>query len=234
MTEPQRVTPDVYRVPLGMLQSYVWARPDGLTVIDTGIPGSAPAILEGIEAIGRRPTDVQEIVITHFHVDHRGSAAELVRRTGARLLAHPADAAVIRGEQAEPLPNPTESERPMMAGIQANLPRTPPEPVSVDREVRDGDTLAGGQATVIEVPGHTSGSIALLLPAQGVLFTGDTIASTDRGLVLGPFNIDHQLAMASVRKEAQLIFEIACFGHGAPLLSNAVAAVRALADSLGG
>ncbi len=72
----------------------------------------------------------------------------------------------------------------------------------------------------------------MLLPAQGVLFTGDTIASTDRGLVLGPFNLDRQLAMASLRKQAQLTFEIACFGHGAPMLSNAAAAVRALADRL--
>ncbi len=231
MTQPQRLAPDVYRVPLGFLQVYLWAHPDGLTVIDTGLPGSAPAIVECIEAIGRQPAEVQEIVLTHCHVDHRGSAAELVRRTGATLVAHPADAAVVRGEQAEPRPHLTDSERPLLASILAQQPSTPPEPIAVDREVRDGDTIEGG-GRIVGVPGHTPGSIALLIPALGVLFTGDTIAFADGGPVLGPFNIDRGLAIASVRKQARLIFEVACFGHGPPIVGAADAVIRALADSL--
>ena len=70
-------------------QAYLWDWGDGLTVIDTGIAGSAGAIVQAIEAIGRRPADVREIVLTHFHGDHVGNAAELAERAAAsaRILA---------------------------------------------------------------------------------------------------------------------------------------------------
>ena len=45
---------------------------------------SVPSILQAIGALGRRPADVREIVLTHFHHDHCGGAAELVQATGQR------------------------------------------------------------------------------------------------------------------------------------------------------
>jgi glyoxylase-like metal-dependent hydrolase (beta-lactamase superfamily II) len=144
-------------------------------------------------------------------------------------MAHPADAAVIRGRQPETPPDLTEHERHMLAAIPPRVPRA--ERVDVDKEVREGDAIAGGAGTIVGVPGHTPGSVALFLPALGVLFTGDTIASSNGEPVLGLFNVDRAEAILSVRKQTRLEFEVACFGHGPPLVGGASGRIRALADS---
>ena len=230
MTEPKLLVPGVYFLGFEIGQVYLWARQEDVTVIDTGISGSAAAIMRAIDMIGRRPEDVKEILLTHFHDDHIGGAAELVQLTGATLIAHPADAAVIRGQQSETPPDLTERERQMLAAIFPRVPRA--ERVDVDKEVLEGDAIAGGAGSIEGVPGHTPGSIALFLPALGVLFTGDTIAFSNGRPVLGPFNVDRAEAIQSVRKQARLEFEVACFGHGPPIVGGASGRIRALAETL--
>jgi glyoxylase-like metal-dependent hydrolase (beta-lactamase superfamily II) len=53
---------------------------------------------------------------------------------------------------------------------------------------------------VITVPGRTAGSIALHLPEQGVLITGDTVGEHEGGVVLGPFNVDRAQAWMSLQR----------------------------------
>jgi glyoxylase-like metal-dependent hydrolase (beta-lactamase superfamily II) len=72
--KPRQLAPGVYLLELGVGQAYLWEWTDGLTLVDTGTPGSAAAILQAIESIGHRPEEVKEIVLTHFHADHTGSA----------------------------------------------------------------------------------------------------------------------------------------------------------------
>lgn len=225
--EPERVVPGVYLLRFEIGQVYLWEWSDGLTVVDTGIDGSAEAILHAIDAIGRRPGEVQEIVLTHFHQDHRGGAAELARRTGAPVIAHRADAPVIHGASPETPPNLTEFERPIAEAV---MPKVPPaQPVKVDREVEDGDTTAVG-GVIVGVPGHTPGSIALLVPDRRVLFTGDTIAFFEGNPILGVFNIDREEAIRSVRKQAEFEFDVVCFGHGDPIVGDADRPIRWLTE----
>jgi glyoxylase-like metal-dependent hydrolase (beta-lactamase superfamily II) len=227
--EPRVVVPGVHLLAFEIGQVYLWDWGEGLTVVDTGIAGSAVAILQALEAIGRRPEDVKEIVLTHFHDDHRGGAAELVERTDARVMAHRADAPVIRGRQPQTPPVLTEFERPLAEAVIPRVPLAPP--VDVDQELDDGDATVGG-GTIIGVPGHTPGSIALLVPQLGVLFTGDTIAFYNGDPILGVFNIDRAEAIESVRKQARLEFDVACFGHGSPIVGGASRRIRALAEGL--
>ena len=248
--QPTLVVPGVQMLPFEIGQVYIWDWGAGLTVVDSGIAGSADAILDAVAATGRSPEDVEEIVLTHYHDDHRGSAAELARRTGARVVAHRADATVIRGERPQTPPNLTDFERPIAEGVIARmLPSQPGDadrqpqsldalarllvtsslpPVEVDREVGDGDAVGDG-GIVVHLPGHTPGSIALLVPALGVLFTGDTLASYEGRVIPGVFNVDGAELLRSIRTVARLDFEVACFGHGAPVVEGAGRAVRALA-----
>jgi glyoxylase-like metal-dependent hydrolase (beta-lactamase superfamily II) len=101
----------------------------------------------------------------------------------------------------------------------------------VDRVVEDGDTTAGG-GRIVGVPGHTPGSIALLVSRLGVFFAGDSIAAADGAPILGVFNIDRAAAIEPVRKQAGLEFDVACFGHGAPLVGGAGDRIRVLVQRL--
>jgi glyoxylase-like metal-dependent hydrolase (beta-lactamase superfamily II) len=227
--EPRQVVPGVYLLDLGLSQAYLWDRGEALTLIDSGIAGSERAVLAALRSLGRSRVEVDEIVITHYHDDHRGAAAILADHTGAAVIAHEADAPVIAGDAPQPPPNLTEEERPLAEKV---IPLVPPSPpVRLNRTVRDGDELAGG-AVVVHVPGHTPGSIAILVPRLRVLFTGDTIARLNGAPILGPFNLDRELAKESVRKQGALDFDVACFGHGAPLVGNASIRITEVAGKL--
>jgi glyoxylase-like metal-dependent hydrolase (beta-lactamase superfamily II) len=231
--QSERLADGLYLVPLPASNVYIWQSEGVLSLVDTGVPGSADAILEAVRATEYATHEVAEIILTHFHRDHTGSAAELVRRTGASVVAHAADAAIIEHREPPPAPRLTELERPlaeMLLGDVANLPGPQPEVVHVNRLVEDGDVTAGG-GQVVAIPGHTRGSIAVLLAERGVLFTGDSIASSDSGPILGPFNLNTADAVAAVRKQAQLDFEIACVGHGRPIVSAASRRILAMIRS---
>ncbi|MFI1739033.1 MBL fold metallo-hydrolase [Streptomyces sioyaensis] len=224
-----RITRTVWHLPFPVGHVYFVALPDaGYAVVDTGVPGSAPAVLDALARLGGRPDQLRQIVLTHCHLDHMGAAADLVAATGARVLAGALEAPYIRGTAPAPEPELTPAERPLHEGIMADLTAagTPPlRPVEVDVELHDGDTLDGWPepVQVLHVPGHTPGGIALHLPASRLLFPGDLIGADPEGrrAVLGPINVDREAAVASFRRLAALGADTVCVPHGAPLRGGA-------------
>lgn len=205
-------------------QAYAWRDGDEVTLIDTATAGSEGEILEAAAPAGSGLRIVR-IVLTHFHADHVGSAAALREATGAEVVAHRIEAPVIRGDVSPPEPVITEAERPLFERVTAQVPPAPPCPVEVEV---DDDALVrfGGGARVVHVPGHTPGSIAIYLSRHRVLFTGDNVASVGGEPILGPFNLDRKEAIASFERLASLDAEVACFGHGDPIVSAAAARLR--------
>ncbi len=223
--------PHLYRLVLGRYQAYLWRDEESAVLIDTGEVGSGPLIEAALRRIGLLPTELDFIVLTHFHDDHAGSAAEVSSWGAAQVIAHAADAPAIRGEMSGAPPNFTPFELELHARVAAGL--LPAPPVRVDHEVRDGDVLDfGGGAHVISTPGHTDGSIALHLPDHKVLITGDIAAEYEGEVVLGVFNLDRAQSAASFRRLVDLDVDVACFGHGEPVIGNAKARLRQVAAGL--
>ena len=230
------IIPGVHAIEkLGVGRAYLYQEADRLTLIDTGLANSADRVFAAIEAIGRQPEDLRQIVITHHHGDHIGSLANMVERTNAQVLVHAIDAPIVRGEQ--PPPGPT--ARGLWRALLPLLARgnKPAKPARVDRELQDGDEIdLDGGTRVLHVPGHTAGSIALHVPTKRLLLAGDAAANTfGLGPPSGPFglfNEDQAQARASFRKLAELDFEVACFGHGRPLDREASLAFRRAAEKL--
>jgi glyoxylase-like metal-dependent hydrolase (beta-lactamase superfamily II) len=85
---------------------------------------------------------------------------------------------------------------------------------------------------IVAAPGHTPGSVAVLFEDAGVLVAGDAIASHEDTPMVGVFNADLPQAVATFRQLATLDVDIACFGHGAPLVGDAGARLQQVAASL--
>jgi glyoxylase-like metal-dependent hydrolase (beta-lactamase superfamily II) len=224
------ITPGVHMVDgMGMGRAYLYQEADRLTLIDTGLPNSVARVLAEVERAGRRPGDLRQIAVTHWHIDHAGSLAALVERTGAQVLAHPLDASIVRGEREGSGP------RGVWAALAPLFRRGPKlQRTRVDREVTDGDEIdLDGGARIVHAPGHTAGSIAVFLPARRLIFTGDAAANVF-GLrpTIGMFTEDTPQARASFAKLAQLDFDVALFGHGEPMHKDASLAFRRLAEKL--
>lgn len=129
-------------------------------VIDPG--GDAAEILA---EIGRRGLTVTCIINTHGHADHIGANDEIKERTGAPILIHEADAA-------------------MLTSAQKNLSVYIGQPVAgaaADRLLADGDTVEVGEIKlrVLHTPGHTPGGICL--SGEGIVFSGDTLFAQSVG-----------------------------------------------------
>ena len=227
----EHLTGGLYRLLLGRFQAYLWRDDDVATLIDTGAADAGGEIATALDEIGLAPSDVVRVVLTHFHDDHAGAAAELRDWGGVEVVAHKSDAPIVRGEADGPPPNLSEEERPIHAQASAGLPPAPP--VVVDREVRDGSVLDfGGGAHVLAVPGHTDGSIALHLPEHGILLAGDAVAEHLGRVVLGVFNLDTKQAARSMQRLAGLDVEVAAFGHGEPALHSAGDRLRQAVEAL--
>lgn len=152
---------------------YVVETDDGLLLVDTGLPGNAGRICRFIEAMGRHPSELRDIVLTQTDGDHVGSVAALKARTGAHVAIHELDAPVLSGERRP-------QKRPLVPTVLYVLLM---QHVTPDRLLRDGDTIGGLQ--VVHVPGHTAGSIALVRDG-GVVFSGDALLTDKHGNVIPP------------------------------------------------
>jgi hydroxyacylglutathione hydrolase len=125
-------------------------------VIDPG--GDGKLILKTVKLTGLK---IKYLIATHGHFDHTSAVGELIDELKCEFLAHESDLSFI-----------TESrESAKRWGF--DLPQTP-RPTGF---VKDGDLLKLGkmELRVISTPGHSPGSIAIHVPKEKVLFSGDTL-----------------------------------------------------------
>jgi glyoxylase-like metal-dependent hydrolase (beta-lactamase superfamily II) len=205
----------------------------GPALVDTGVPGQAPAIAAMLSELGLELRDLRRIILTHQDHDHIGSLAELARLSGAEILAGADEADAIDGTVLPRFALPeTLVQRPELREVAAQYRPTP-----VDVRLADGQRLdlAGG-VRVIFTPGHTPGHIALFLERSRTLIAGDALRADD-GQLMGPnpaFTPDPARAAASVRALAALdVAAIVCY-HGGLVREDASGQLRRVAQELGG
>jgi glyoxylase-like metal-dependent hydrolase (beta-lactamase superfamily II) len=217
-----KIADGLYVIPVGPVNTFLLDSPDGCALIDTGVPGSAAAILRALHALGKQPGDVRHIILTHAHPDHIGNLAPLKKTTGAEVYIHPLDAGIAtNGAGFRPM-SPAPGLFPSMMFQMFVRPVETVEPATIEHHVQAGGLLpiAGG-LTAIHVPGHSAGQLAFFWPSHGgVLFAADTCMNL-MGLGWTMGYEDFEEGKRSLEKLAQLDFRVACFGHGQTILHDA-------------
>ena len=227
----EQIVPGLYAIPLGVVNAFYIDDPDGGVLIDTGFPGNAEKILSALNGLGKGPGDVRHILLTHTHADHIGNAAALVKATGARTYMHPQDAPITEAGKGfrpmKPAPGLLNQLFARLIHFRIVTLKMKVEPCSIDQRVEDGAVLPlGGGITAIHAPGHCLGQLAFLWPRHGgVLFAADTCGNVPK-LGWSVAYEDIAEGARSLRKLAALEFEVACFGHGKPILRDATARFR--------
>jgi glyoxylase-like metal-dependent hydrolase (beta-lactamase superfamily II) len=219
------IAPGAYRVNLGGVAVFLIDASDGVTVIDAGMPDKVERIMSGIRSIGRMPTDVNHVLITHYHNDHVGSLADLAESVRARVWAPRGDAEIIRdGGRA-----PSMEHRGVLGTMLSRVMRPVEQrPNPVDHEVSEGEEVpVAGGIRVLDSPGHTGGHVAYLWPhGDGVLFAGDAASNIFGRLDVMPVCEDFEVAERSFAALGGHDYNAAGFGHGKPIVSGAGDALR--------
>ena len=164
---------NIQKLTLGLYQTniYILSNDTEAVVID---PGYEPdIILDALEG-----KELKAILLTHGHFDHVGAVKELVAETGCEVWIHPAEATMP--------------------------PMVTAGPLYFTHTYDEGDTvspIAGLELTVLHTPGHTPGSVCLLMGNE--MFSGDTLFACSFGRTDLPGG-DPRKMMESLRRLASL------------------------------
>jgi len=168
-------------IDFGMVNAFLLQAGEGFVLIDSGLPRHWPMLEQRLAAAGALPDKLKLVIITHGDRDHTGNCLNLRRQYRTPIAMHPGDVPLVRdGLQ------PKREIRPLIfkilyAVMKLLRKHQGAESFSPDLLLADSQRLDqyGLAATVMHIPGHTKGSIAVITD-DGELFPGDTVTNRRR------------------------------------------------------
>ncbi len=215
----------------GHVHAFLLDDGDGLTLIDTLYDDDAHVVLAELARIGREPSQLKHIILTHAHKSHLGGLAALKQASGATVHSHSWEEDIIAGRREATrvslIPRRPLAVYKLQAGLALGLGKH--APCEVDHRLKAGDHV--GPLQVVETPGHTPGSLSFWWPERRALFAGDVIATWPEFAAGWPgLTLDNDRNLRSVHQLADFgNAEILGVGHGEPITRDAAAAIRRLA-----
>jgi len=233
---------DHLRVEIGLSNGWIIRSGRGAALVDAGFDGFAPRVAWGLRHMGLAPSDLKLIIITHAHVDHIGALSDIVRGTGAAVAVHELEAEYVRTGQPLMPRGLTPRGR-----ITVALGNRHPEALRVRAVepkviVRNELDLApwGLAGRVVETPGHSPGSVSVVLE-DGRAYVGDLVVNSFRPMLplrTSCFGDSPEEMPVSWRKVLDLGARVICPGHGrsfpAALLAKLLARLLAKTSRPGG
>ncbi|MHC4106289.1 MAG: MBL fold metallo-hydrolase, partial [Planctomycetota bacterium] len=148
----------------------------GAVIIDSGAPKKGKSFLKALEKVGIKPEEIQLIILTHGHWDHIGSTAEIKEMTGAKVVMHKNEKHWLE-ESLKPMPPGVTTWGKISTRLFSwtIVPFVHIQPTEVDIVLENEEFSLeeyGISGKVVYTPGHSSGSVSVLLET-GEAFVGD-------------------------------------------------------------
>ena len=219
--------PGLHQIELNFVNVYLLEGPEGLALVDAGMPNSVGKVVKALEELGHSPKDLRAILITHGDIDHVGGLRRLQEMSGAAAYGPAAEVAAIHAGEMPRSPRNKPVKR-FLGRLAGRLMGS--RPGRIDHPFQEGDRLPFfGGLVVVTTPGHTNGHASLFQPERKILFAGDSMNT--RGGLIGTspraMTWDEGQMLASVKKQAALRPEVLCCGHGQPITTGAAALLDA-------
>ena len=210
----------INRLTLGPTNCYL-IKQDGLILVDTGSPNKCDKFIKGLNKLSIKPLDVSIILLTHGHWDHIGSAYEIKNLTGCKVAINKHEKDWLEGTNKTLPQGISLWGKTLRKVIKIFIPLVNFPSVSIDIVLEDKELSLesyGIHGKVLYTPGHTSGSMSLLLDS-GEAFVGDLVMNglpMRIGVGLPIFAQDIEIIKKSIRmlleKGARWIYP----AHGKP------------------
>ncbi|MBM6621642.1 MBL fold metallo-hydrolase [Micrococcaceae bacterium RIT802] len=211
-----------------------------LMLVDAGLPAGWKHIVSALRELGRRPGELECVVLTHGHFDHIGTVARIQRDFGLPVFIHPDDAYIA----AHPYRYQHENSRLVYPfrypGCLPVLAKMSLAGALNVRGVRGLEPLSDetaatlpGQPLVVGTPGHTAGHCALHFPHRDAVISGDALVTLDPYTgQTGPQTVsaaatgDSRQAVASLDALESTATRLVLPGHGLPFTDGVAEATR--------
>jgi glyoxylase-like metal-dependent hydrolase (beta-lactamase superfamily II) len=177
---------EIRTINLGFVNCHLVKTGDGFILVDTGIRSSRADLEKALLNAGCQPGNLKLIVLTHGDIDHTSNAAYLRQKYKTSIAMHRDDSRMVENGEMRPkrkvkslflrvmhvVMRISGGNRKMSAGFDRFTP---------DIYLEEGQSLKeyGFDATVLHLPGHTKGSIAILAD-NGDLISGDILENRGR------------------------------------------------------
>ncbi|HOU10920.1 MAG TPA: MBL fold metallo-hydrolase [Clostridiales bacterium] len=162
----------IIRIPCGMVNCYLIVGQGQCVLVDTGASNSRKKVYDAV-----KDYPVSLIVLTHGHYDHIQNAAYLAEKLNAKIAMHADDAELIANQAAQKACGRTPVQK--ISALFSNLAPSAVkiDPFRPDFFVSGGQTLEqyGIDAKIIELKGHTKGSIGILVNGGADFIVGDAM-----------------------------------------------------------
>jgi len=220
-----RLVGDVWWFDLQGVNAYL-VSDDGYTLVDAGMPWHRRRLARGIETVAGSLSAVDRVLVTHFDFDHVGGLT--LEGLDATVHVGVDDEAYLSGRR-RPDWRTRKGALQQLTGLVRRVPDLPVE------TLEDGDTVGGFEA--YHTPGHTPGHTSFVHEGLSAAFTGDLVRERDGAFELPPrfLNADNDRAGASVAEFTRRApgCEVACPGHGSPVVTGGSDKLAACAARLG-
>ena len=202
----------IERIQCGNGNCYLVTDGESAILVDTGRTKFREKILAKC-----RGKNVRLIVLTHGHVDHVQNAAFLSEALHAPVAMHGDDYGLAKDNRSEPMSAHGLLGKIVLKLSQKSFQVDKIEPFEPQVFLKDGDSLReyGVPAAVVELPGHTKGSIGILVDDTDIL-VGDALMNMfcpAKSLLYG----DRGRMEQSAARISALGGVTVHFGHGKPV-----------------